>query len=166
MSASMHQSRRCALEAGTFVELGPAHLAQVATIERRSFANPWSKAELGWVVQEDSAVCLGLEVGGGLVGYSIGQVEGAQFHLASLAIAPPWRRQGWGGQLLIEMLNRARQRGCRECRLEVRASNQGAARLYGRHGFRQVGVWPRYYTRPVEDALVMSTDLQFTENRG
>jgi ribosomal-protein-alanine N-acetyltransferase len=42
--------------------------------------------------------------------------------------------------------------------LEVRASNQAARALYQQMGFAQVSIRPRYYTNPVEDAVLMEMD--------
>ncbi len=42
--------------------------------------------------------------------------------------------------------------------LEVRVSNWGAQRLYGRVGFHPVGVRKNYYQELQEDALIMWTD--------
>lgn len=141
--------------AGRFAALEVGHLEAVAAVERGSFANPWSAEELGWVVQEESGLCVGLWVEKELIGYGIGQTGEGLFHLASLAIAPAWRRQGWGGRLLQELLGRARRRGCQGCRLEVRTSNRAALSLYRRWGFREEGRLVKFYTRPVEDGLVM-----------
>ena len=44
--------------------------------------------------------------------------------------------------------------------LEVRASNLAALRFYTRHKFEVVGRRPRYYTAPVEDALLLTAALQ------
>ena len=145
--------------AGRFAALQSEHLGAVATVERGSFANPWSAEELGWIVQEASGLCVGLWVEEELIGYGIGQTEEGLFHLASLAIAPAWRRQGWGGRLLQELLSRARRRGCQGCRLEVRVGNRAALSLYRRGGFRQEGRLVNFYTRPVEDGLVMYREL-------
>jgi ribosomal-protein-alanine N-acetyltransferase len=41
--------------------------------------------------------------------------------------------------------------------LEVRLSNRAARALYGKFGFRPVGVRPRYYSDDAEDALIMTT---------
>lgn len=150
---------RCVSAPCRFAELGVEHLGAVAAVERESFANPWSAEELGWVVQEESGVCVGLWVAEELIGYGLGRTAGVRFHLASLAIAPAWRRQGWGGRLLLEMLRRARRRGCQGCRLEVRTGNRAAISLYLRWGFRQEGRLARFYTRPVEDGLVMYREL-------
>ena len=141
--------------AGCFAALQVEHLEAVAAVEQVSFANPWSVAELGWIVQEKSGLGVGLWLGVELIGYGIGQTEDGLFHLASLAIAPAWHRQGWGGRLLQELLNRARQRGCQACRLEVRTGNRAALKLYRCWGFREEGRLVKFYTRPVEDALIM-----------
>lgn len=144
---------------GRFAALQVEDLEAVAAVERVSFANPWSKEELSWIVQEKSGLCVGLWVEGELIGYGIGQTEDELFHLASLAIAPAWRRQGWGGWLLQELLSRARRRGCQGCRLEVRTGNQAAFDLYRHWGFMEEGRLVKFYTRPVEDGLVMYREL-------
>jgi ribosomal-protein-alanine N-acetyltransferase len=131
----------------------------VAAVEQVSFANPWSAEELGWLVQEPSGLCVGLWVGGELIGYGLGQTADGFYHLASLAITPAWRRQGWGGRLLRELLGRARRRGCKGCRLEVRMGNRAALSLYRHWGFREEGRLEKFYTRPVEDGLIMYREL-------
>ena len=144
---------------GRFADLELEHLEAVSVIERQSFANPWLPVELGWVVQSEVGVCVGLWVERELIGYGLGQLEGVLFHLTSLAIAPAWRRQRWGSQLLQEMLRRARQRGGSACRLEVRTGNRAAIDLYCHCGFRQEGRETDFYTRPTEDALIMYREL-------
>lgn len=146
--------------AGELVRLTAAHLERVRRIERDSFANPWAEEEFRRVLEDDSLLCLGLCWDGDLIGYAVGQVEGPEFHLVSLAIAPQRRRQGWGRFLLRQVLVRVRARGCGGCHLEVRASNQAALGLYCQEGFRQVARWSAYYVRPREDALVMQRGLE------
>ena len=48
--------------------------------------------------------------------------------------------------------------GAEAVSLEVRVSNWGAQRLYGRFGFRPVGVRKNYYQEMNEDALIMWAD--------
>jgi ribosomal-protein-alanine N-acetyltransferase len=45
--------------------------------------------------------------------------------------------------------------GVRRATLEVRRSNLPAVRLYEKLGFRVTSVRPDYYTKPVEDALIL-----------
>jgi ribosomal-protein-alanine N-acetyltransferase len=47
--------------------------------------------------------------------------------------------------------------------LEVRVTNWGAQRLYGRFGFRPVGVRKNYYQEINEDALIMWLDRVRTQ---
>jgi ribosomal-protein-alanine N-acetyltransferase len=48
--------------------------------------------------------------------------------------------------------------GAEAVSLEVRVTNWGAQRLYGRFGFRPVGVRKNYYQEINEDALIMWLD--------
>ena len=48
--------------------------------------------------------------------------------------------------------------GAHAVSLEVRVSNWGAQRLYGRYGFHPVGIRRNYYQELNEDALIMRTD--------
>ena len=60
--------------------------------------------------------------------------------------------------MLSEAMGQARQADCARAILEVRASNVGAQQLYYRLGFAPVGVRPKYYRRPSEDALILWRD--------
>jgi len=64
--------------------------------------------------------------------------------LLLFAIAPEWRRRGLGRTLLIQFIASARQRGKRRLFLEMRRNNP-AGILYAAHGFRPIGIRPRYY---------------------
>jgi ribosomal protein S18 acetylase RimI-like enzyme len=58
------------------------------------------------------------------------------FYINALATLPEYRGQGLGSELL-EVANRlALESGCDELSLEVFEQNEGAVRLYERHGYR------------------------------
>ncbi len=44
--------------------------------------------------------------------------------------------------------------------LEVRASNRAAIGLYNSFGFNESGRRQRYYSDPIEDAVLMTCDLR------
>ena len=67
-------------------------------------------------------------------------------------------RQRIASRLLHDVIRQAVQMGARAVSLEVRVTNWGAQRLYGRFGFRPVGVRKNYYQEVNEDALVMWVD--------
>jgi ribosomal-protein-alanine N-acetyltransferase len=79
-------------------------------------------------------------------------------HVTSFAVRPDHRRAGVGGRLMLDLMELSVHLGARVATLEVRLSNEPARLLYGRFGFRPVGVRPRYYSDNGEDALIMTTE--------
>ena len=99
--------------------------------------------------------------GGGILGYAgvwLGDGRG-DADLLTIATVPRARRRGLAAAMLRELIGLARAAGCRAVLLEVRVSNDAARALYARHGFTTAGRRQRYYTAPVEDALVMRLPL-------
>ncbi|HXJ16970.1 MAG TPA: GNAT family N-acetyltransferase [Candidatus Polarisedimenticolia bacterium] len=103
----------------------------------------------GWVAEEGS------EVTGFLVARRlVGDIE-----ILNFAVRPVARRRGVGASLLREALGWGGSFQARRAHLEVRASNLPALRFYERHGFVVAGRRPRYYSAPVEDALLLTVTL-------
>lgn len=63
----------------------------------------------------------------------------------SLAVAPQARGQGLGKRLLRAAERWAQQAGCAGMRLEVRASNRIARKLYAAQGYREIARLEGYY---------------------
>ncbi len=135
---------------------------RIMEIEQRSFSQPWRIEDFQLLAHDERALNVGLWRGDDLTGYALGYVDTKreEVHLASLAVAPEYRRQGWGSFLLREILARARSRQCKVCRLEVRVSNVGAQQLYQRFQFEVSGRHPGFYTDPVEEAVLMHRSLE------
>lgn len=153
-----------ALTAPTF-RLAPMQLEDIDTvvaIEQQSFTTPWSRGMfLTELETTRGAHLLVARAGadrGEAVGYIGYRVVVDEMHVVILAVHPSWRRGGIARALLCEAMQQARQAACSKATLEVRASNTAAQRLYYRLGFAPVGVRPKYYTRPVEDALILWRD--------
>jgi ribosomal-protein-alanine N-acetyltransferase len=83
-----------------------------------------------------------------------------ELQIMNVAVDPEQRRRGYGSALLADLLQFARGQNIAAATLEVRRSNAGAIQLYERHGFRHVGVRPRYYSDNHEDALIMSLAIE------
>jgi ribosomal-protein-alanine N-acetyltransferase len=79
-----------------------------------------------------------------------------QAHINNLAVLPELRGRGLGTQLLEAVIVEAAHIGAAVLTLEVRESNKPALRLYQGAGFKAEGVRKNYYTKPVEDALMLS----------
>lgn len=76
--------------------------------------------------------------------------DSAAARLYSLIVAATGRGRGLGGQLLDDAAIQARRADCDELRLEVRADNVAAIRLYQRAGFVEFGRRPGYYADGAE----------------
>lgn len=83
----------------------------------------------------------------GLAGYVLMQVRrGSRLaRLTSVAVAPDRAGQGLGRALLRAAETAAREAGCDRLRLEVRADNEAARRLYERAGYTRFAVVAGYY---------------------
>ena len=136
-------------------------LAAVLEIERRSFAQPWSRAffekELATpfarlVVAEQESLAAHV------VGYTCRWRVTDEVHLLNVAVHPDRRGLGFGRQLVGAVVAEATQAVARVVFLEVRAGNVIARRLYRELGFRDLGVRRGYYG-PGQDAIVMELRL-------
>lgn len=134
------------------------HLAAISALEARVFHAPWSEDALALlltdtafgyaVIEEGEALCYG----GMLTVLDEGQITNVATH-------PAHRRCGLAARVMEALLCEARERGLATVTLEVRASNEAAIALYRRYGFAVLGKRPRFYTHPVEDALIMGLTL-------
>jgi ribosomal-protein-alanine N-acetyltransferase len=136
-------------------------LEEILRIEAASFSQPWTREMFQTELSPGMSLALVARSegeGGELLGYLCGWVVRDEFHINNVAVEPEYRQQGIGKRLILEALTRAVKRGARTASLEVRASNVAAQVLYRRLGFTVVGRRRRYYSEPVEDALLMRRD--------
>lgn len=144
----------------TFGAMRVADLDRVLEIERASFPSPWkrehflhelriSTISINRVARRDGAV----------IAYVCAWRVADEMKINNVAVDPAWRRRGLAERLLRSLLDRARENGCREVTLEVRAGNLGAQALYRALGFRVDGRRAGYYPSEGEDAILMSLSL-------
>jgi ribosomal-protein-alanine N-acetyltransferase len=134
----------------------PADLPQIAAMERAIFSDPWPFNAFHPLLSENSLV---LETDGEIRGYLFARVLGSEAEILNVAILPERQGQGWGRRLLQASLGRLSEQGVCDVFLEVRRSNAKALAFYARAGFQEVGVRRAYYSRPVEDAVVLRLKL-------
>jgi ribosomal-protein-alanine N-acetyltransferase len=96
----------------------------------------------------------------GVVGFAVACLVGPQAELETIAVAAESQRRGVARRLLTAMAVELKQAQIREVTLEVRASNHPALALYRSLGFVETGRRPRYYVDPVEDAVLLSLELE------
>lgn len=97
---------------------------------------------------------------GELVGWCCCRLVRPEAELLKISVVGASRGLGLGTVLLHALIEILTRQGCSELFLEVRGANLAAVRLYRRCGFQQVGLRRRYYTAPVDDAVLMKLDLE------
>jgi [ribosomal protein S18]-alanine N-acetyltransferase len=106
----------------------------------------------GWVAAAEHDAAAGLV----LSGFIVARRVASDLEILNFAVAPERRRRGVGNALFKEAVGWGTTFGAEKTFLEVRVSNLAAIRFYERHGFQVTGRRPRYYTSPIEDALVLA----------
>lgn len=84
----------------------------------------------------------------------------AECEIEFVMTAPSFRREGIARALVNTVLEWARELAAAEVRLEVRASNEAAQRLYEQCGFVITGRRREYYAAPTEDAVLMRSRIE------
>jgi ribosomal-protein-alanine N-acetyltransferase len=141
--------------------LSLSRLDQVLEVEAQAYEFPWTRGNFTDSLASGYAVQL-LCAGEHLLGYYVAMRGVEETHLLNLTVAPAFQRQGWARLLLDALVLWSRAQSAHWLWLEVRASNAPARTLYQSHGFRRVGMRPRYYPAAGggrEDAVVMSLEL-------
>lgn len=75
--------------------------------------------------------------------------------LLDIAVLPEHRKKGVASALMAFMEEECAARGVKMIFLEVRESNLPAISLYEKCGFDKISVRKKYYSDPVEDAVIM-----------
>ena len=97
---------------------------------------------------------------GAVAGLIVARLIAPEAELESIAVARAMQRRGAGRQLLERLRERLREEDLESLHLEVRVSNRAAICLYKTFGFNETARRPRYYTDPVEDAVLMTCRLR------
>jgi ribosomal-protein-alanine N-acetyltransferase len=98
-------------------------------------------------------------VAGAIAGFVVASLLLAQAELESIVVAPAFQRHGVAWRLFGALAAELAAAQAKEIVLETRASNQPALGFYRRLGFVETGHRRRYYSDPVEDAILMRLGL-------
>jgi ribosomal-protein-alanine acetyltransferase len=125
-------------------------LDELYEIEKQCFGHEaFSKRELAYLLADYHAIGLAAKIDGEIVGFGIARVDirrNAPFgHILTVDVTPACRRRGIAQTLLHEIEAILREKGVKECRLEVREDNSAALSLYQKLGYKEIGTLERYY---------------------
>lgn len=138
-----------------------ADLDAVLANEFTGYDFPWTRGVFSDCLKVGNQ-CWVLEQDGEILGHAVVTVGAGEAHLLNVCIRASKQGGGLGRQLVMYTMEKAHAAGADALFLEVRPSNQVAARLYDSIGFNEVGVRKDYYPAHLgnEDARVLALDLE------
>jgi len=132
----------------------------VRAIDDEVYSRPWSVSIWRQELSDPQRHHLVATVAGAVVGQTGALFATDEVHVTTVAVDPGHQGRGVGTLLVLDLLDEASARGFEAVTLEVRSADRRAQRIYTRLGFAPAGLRRRYYSDPVDDAIVMwLTDL-------
>lgn len=128
---------------------------EIFEIDRICFSLPWSKAAFEGELKNDLAYYECAEENGKIVGYMGMWRILDECHITNVAVLPEYRKRGIATLLIDKMIKVCKCSEITKMTLEVRESNFNAINLYRKFGFCPMGKRPKYYQKPIEDAIIM-----------
>lgn len=134
-------------------------LDALCELEAACFSIPWSRQSLQDEIVNPSAYFITAECAGAVCGYAGLICAADEGFITNVAVSPQYRRQGVGRALVTALADYGRKSHFEFITLEVRISNTAAISLYTSLGFQEMGERRNFYTKPVENALIMTLFL-------
>lgn len=134
--------------------------AAVAEMEHQLFSDAWSEKSILETLDQTNTICLIAEKAGRTAGYLLAYTAADEAEIARIAVVKELQRQGAARALLTELESVCGSEGIKKILLDVRSGNSVARALYENAGFKEDGIRQRFYEDPVEDAILMSRELE------
>ncbi len=129
------------------------YVKSLAEIEKECFECPWTENAFLKDTTNENALYSVAGIRGKVVGYIGGYIVFDTVYINNIAVSKECRNQGIGTALLNDFIVKS---GSRILTLEVRKSNVPAINLYKKFAFEVVGERRGFYSKPKEDALIMT----------
>lgn len=127
----------------------------VSILNGTAFSMPWSPKDFLHLVQDPNSLYYVAEEDGKIIG-SLGVTNVlSEGNINNVVVEEAFRGKGIATRMMNILFQEGDELGIVDYTLEVRVSNQPAIALYEKLGFVSEGIRPRFYERPVEDAMIM-----------
>ena len=133
-----------------------SHINSVVQIEKDCFSSPWTYEGIKAELYNPNAYFIVFEENSKIVAYASMYSVCSEGYINNIAVLPGFRNQGIAKSLLDNLIEYSLKNSLEFLSLEVRASNRSAIGLYASKGFKNVGVRKAFYSKPKEDALIMT----------
>ncbi|WP_293781351.1 ribosomal protein S18-alanine N-acetyltransferase [uncultured Oxalicibacterium sp.] len=145
-----------------FYRMQIADIDDVVQIENEVYPFPWTRGNFIDSIRSEYETWVLRDGTGVLYGYFLLMLSVDDAHLLNITVHPSLHGKGIGLRLLDKARAIAVERRLEAMLLEVRPSNERAAKIYLRYGFDRIGIRKGYYPAPNntrEDAIVMKLVL-------
>lgn len=136
--------------------MGAEHIEAIVEIEKECFSTPWSEDALRSELTNENAHFYVYMKNSQVAGYVGMHTVLDECYIANVAVRADFRRQGIAQALLDTAEKTAEDKNCSFISLEVRVSNTPAIELYKKRGYISQGERKNFYSRPTENALIMT----------
>ena len=137
---------------------------KIHALEKECFSDPWSITSIENQLSTEQTIFIIYEENGEAAGFVLGTQVCGEAELYRIGTDPDKRGQGIGASLMKTGISWANGQNAESIFLEVRASNAPAISLYEKHGFENIGIRKKYYTAPIEDAVIMVRKVTEDDN--
>jgi len=128
---------------------------KLADLEKICIPDGWSAESFKSEALKDNGIVLYIqEDNGDISGLLTAYTATGEADITNVAVNPQFRCRGYASGL-ISALESIIPGDTENIFLEVRESNINAVNLYIKSGFEQIAVRKRFYSKPVEDAIIM-----------
>lgn len=132
---------------------------QVIEIEEEAFSSPWTRKGFEESLSYDYSRFYVATNDKQVVGYIGTYCMFDDVDITNVAVRGNCRRKGVANKLLEAVLGYSLEKKLSYINLEVRPSNIPARKLYEKYGFEEIGIRKNFYTKPVEDGIIMQKDM-------
>lgn len=141
-------------------------LESIHEIEERAFPQPWTVNMFrGELLNPEKRIYLTARIEDRIVGYGGLMLADGEAHVTTLAVDTTYRERGIGSLLALRIIEFAMLKRVHWLSLEVRESNEAAKRMYGKFGFRQIGLRKEYYADGENAVIMWTNDIQSDDYR-
>lgn len=133
-----------------------ADVDQVAMLEEKNFSTPWHRESFVEILNNPAALYMVALEGDRIVGTCGIITAVGEGDICNVVTDEEFRGKGVAYKLVKTVMEEAaKQLDVIDYTLEVRVGNRAAIALYEKLGFVSEGIRPKFYEKPVEDAMIM-----------
>ncbi len=142
-----------------FSKISEKDAKELALLDKECFSVPWSEESFLKEATNPLAEYIIAKIDDRIVGYAGFWSVSGEGQITNIAVLEKYRRNRIAYNMLLSLIDRAKELNLETLSLEVRESNIAAINLYLGMNFKKVGIRKNYYKNPTENAVLMDLIL-------